>query len=126
MTDSFHGSCLAILFEKQFYAISNPGRGADRFESLMQDFGLFVNYVGSPDEIRERELPGQIDYGKVYEKLSEKRAASMEWLRKAVCQPEPQHSVVDKKVKLYPLRMMKSILRYYRAESRILKKILKR
>lgn len=126
LTDSFHGTCLAILFEKQFYAISNPGRGAARFESLMQDFELFDNYVHSPDEIRERELPGQIDYGKVNEKLSEKRAASMEWLRKAVCEPEPQHSAVDKKVKLYPLRMMKSIFRYHRAKSRILKKILRR
>ncbi len=92
----------------------------------MQDFGLFDHYVHSPDEILERELPKQIDYGKVNEKLSEKRAASMEWLRRAICEPEPQHSVVDKKVKLYPLRMLKSIFRYYRANSRILKKLLRR
>lgn len=126
LTDSFHGTCLAILFEKQFYAISNPERGEARFESLMQDFGLFSNYVHSPNEIMERELPKRIDYDKVNKKLSEKRAVSMEWLRKSVCEPEPQHSVVDKKEKLYPLRMLKSTLRHYLVESRMIKKILRR
>lgn len=112
LTDSFHGTCVALLFEKQFYAISNSGRGASRFESLVGDFGLDGNYVKEPEEIMQQELPGPIDYGKINGILEEKRKFSLEWLRKAICEPEKGHSPIVKKEKLYPLRMMKSILHY--------------
>lgn len=118
LTDSFHGTCVALLFAKPFYAISNPGRGASRFESLMQDFGLFDNYVHHPKQIIERGIPKPIDYGKVNAVLEEKRRQSLEWLRTAVCEPEKQHSVIDKKEKLYILRMLKSIGMYYREKRR--------
>lgn len=109
MTDSFHGTCLALLFEKQFYSISNPGRGKDRFESLAHEFRVENNYVHSPKQIMERELPEPLDYKKINSILEEKRKFSMEWLRKAICEPEQGHSIIIKKEKLYPLRMMKSI-----------------
>lgn len=113
LTDSFHGTCVALLFEKQFYAIANYARGKDRFESLVGEFGLAGNYVHSPKEIMERELPKPLDYKKINEILDEKRRYSMEWLQKAICEPEQNHSVIVKEEKLYRLRMLKSILRYY-------------
>lgn len=113
LTDSFHGTCLALLFEKQFYAISNPGRGKDRFESLVRDFGLDGNYVRNPKQIMEQELPKALDYKKINEILDEKRKFSGEWLRKAVCEPEYGHSVIIKKEKLYPLRMVKSVFLHH-------------
>lgn len=113
LTDSFHGTCVALLFEKQFYAISNPGRGASRFESLAEDFGLAENYVHAPEEIMQRDMPKPLDYKKINAILEEKRQYSMEWLRKAICEPETNHSAIIKKEKLYPLRMLKSVIRYY-------------
>lgn len=113
LTDSFHGTCVALLYEKQFYAISNPGRGASRFESLTKEFGLTENYVHAPQEIMQRDLPKQLDYERINKILEDKRRESMEWLRKAICEPEQNHSAVIKKEKLYPLRMLKAILRYY-------------
>lgn len=113
LTDSFHGTCVALLYEKQFYAISNPGRGASRFESLTKEFGLTENYVHDPQEIMQRDLPKQLDYERINKILEDKRRDSMEWLRKAICEPEQNHSAVIKKEKLYPLRMLKAILRYY-------------
>lgn len=38
ITDSFHGACFSIIFEKQFISIKN--RGITRMESLMNQFGL--------------------------------------------------------------------------------------
>ncbi len=35
ITDSFHGTCMAVLFHKPFIAIGNPERGTSRFESLL-------------------------------------------------------------------------------------------
>lgn len=113
MTDSFHGTCVALLFGKQFYAIANYQRGKDRFESLAADFELAGNYVRSPKEIMQRDLPEHLDYDKINAILEEKRRYSLAWLQKAICEPEPNHSVVVKEEKLYPLRMAKSILRYY-------------
>ena len=112
LTDSFHDTCMALLFEKEFYAISNPGRGASRFESLVEEFGLRDNYVHAPEEIMERELPRPLDYKKINGVLEEKRKSSLEWLRKAICAPQQGHSSIVKNEKLYPLRMLKSILLY--------------
>lgn len=112
LTDSFHGTCIALLFEKQFYAISNPGRGASRFESLVGEFGLNGNYVNLPEEIMQQELPKPLDYKRINEVLEEKRKFSLEWLRQAICEPEQGHCNIVKEEKLYSLRMMKSILHY--------------
>jgi polysaccharide pyruvyl transferase WcaK-like protein len=40
VTDSFHGMVFAIIFGKPFIAISNPARGAARFDSLLSQIGL--------------------------------------------------------------------------------------
>ena len=40
VTDSFHGTVFAIIFNKQFVTIGNERRGMARFESLLKMFGL--------------------------------------------------------------------------------------
>ena len=35
ITDSFHGMCFALIFNKPFIVIANYGRGIERFESLL-------------------------------------------------------------------------------------------
>lgn len=40
ITDSFHGTVFSILFNKPFVALVNAERGADRFISLLSQFGL--------------------------------------------------------------------------------------
>lgn len=40
VTDSFHGTVFAILFERPFVTIVNAERGAARFETLLSTFGL--------------------------------------------------------------------------------------
>lgn len=39
-TDSFHGCAFSIIFRKPFYVFINKNRGADRFYSLLNLFGL--------------------------------------------------------------------------------------
>jgi hypothetical protein len=40
VTDSYHGMIFSIIFEKQFVAIGNAGRGLTRFKSLLAMLGL--------------------------------------------------------------------------------------
>jgi len=85
ITDSFHGTCMAILFHKPFIAIGNPGRGTSRFESLLGMLGLTGRYVMNPDDIRKRaELLEDIDYADADAVLEKQRAFSRAWLSEAL------------------------------------------
>ncbi|MBR7127067.1 MAG: polysaccharide pyruvyl transferase family protein, partial [Lentisphaeria bacterium] len=45
VTDSFHGVCFALMFNKKFIAVVNKKRGATRFESLQKLFSLNGQFV---------------------------------------------------------------------------------
>jgi polysaccharide pyruvyl transferase WcaK-like protein len=78
ITDSFHGTCFAILFEKQFIALSNSSRGNARFQSLLKLVGLENRFVS--DNVDPKEMLNRmkllIDYKTVNKKLSFERAKS--------------------------------------------------
>lgn len=113
VTDSFHGTCMAILFEKQFISFANPGRGSDRFESLMSMFHLYDRYFHKLDKVGEFNYENNIDYSEVNNILSRERKKSMAWLEDTICNGTSEHCVINNKERLYVLRMIKSILLYY-------------
>ena len=85
LTDSFHGTCFAIIFNKPFISIANHGRGAKRFESLLRWTGLTDRMVNSIDEIYDKpELFQQINYDRVNARVAAFRAKSLEWLKTAL------------------------------------------
>ncbi len=49
ITDSFHGAVFSIIFNKPFWVISNNARGAARFKSLLEDFGLEKRLITNVD-----------------------------------------------------------------------------
>ena len=85
ITDSFHGTCIAILFKKPFIAIANRLRGITRFESLLNLLNLKDRLVyKAEDAIDNEELLKPIDYDKVYEILEKEKAESLQWLQTAL------------------------------------------
>ena len=95
ITDSFHGTCFAIIFRKPFISIANKIRGVRRFESLLETFGLKDRLVYDCNEIYENpELFSNIDYDKVYEKISEIKTFSYNWLKNALLNP-PKKAMRD-------------------------------
>lgn len=89
ITDSFHGTCFAIIFKKQFISIANKKRGTNRFVSVLKIFGLENRLVYSTSEIESRpELFDDIDYEKAYAKASDKIVFSYKWLEDAVKNPK--------------------------------------
>jgi hypothetical protein len=45
ITDSFHGTVFAIMFNKPFVTLNNSGRGSSRFESLLSELGLLSRLI---------------------------------------------------------------------------------
>ena len=71
ITDSFHGVCFALLYNKPFVCIKNTDRGEARFNSLIEVFGIKNNFVNSAEEIYKLNLCENIDYDKFNQKLKE-------------------------------------------------------
>ncbi|MDD6200649.1 MAG: polysaccharide pyruvyl transferase family protein [Firmicutes bacterium] len=85
ITDSFHGTCFAIIFRKKFISVANKKRGANRFVSLLEEAGLMDRLVMDITEIEQRpELLDDIDYEKVYDTLNPKIQESFRWLENAI------------------------------------------
>lgn len=102
ISDSFHGTAFAIIFNKPFLSITNRGRGAARFGELLSKFGLTDRLAQSQKSIPEDpRFFEEIDYGPVNEKIKEERDKSIEWLKKALTTPLeelPPVSIADNAV----------------------------
>lgn len=80
VTDSFHGTCLSIIFRKKFMSIVNERRGGARFVSLANILGLGKRMVSSADEITVSGLREEFDYSRVERILKTEIEKSGKWL----------------------------------------------
>lgn len=65
VTDSFHGTVFAILFNKPFIAVGNSARGMARFETLLSQFGLTNRLVESVTQVMPELVHNKIDWDTV-------------------------------------------------------------
>ena len=81
ITDSFHGTVFAVMFNKPFLTVMNKGRGAPRFESFLGKLGLLSRLVDSVEDVDEvlANLP-EIDWSLVDGKLEAWRQRSLDFL----------------------------------------------
>ena len=68
ITDSFHGVCFALIFNKPFICIKNKDRGSARFDSLIETFGIKESFISSIKEY-SKEKNIDLDYDKVNKKI---------------------------------------------------------
>ncbi|MFG5861342.1 polysaccharide pyruvyl transferase family protein [Metapseudomonas sp. CR1201] len=81
VTDSFHGVCFSLNFNKPFMAIS-PGKHSNRLESLLGGVGLTNRLIGSEDELKI--FSGfEPDYS-YREALQSMREASLNYLKSSL------------------------------------------
>ena len=69
VTDSFHGMCFAIIFNKPFICIANKSRGTARFESICEMLGIENQCINSIKEITQRDCVFKVDYKEINEKI---------------------------------------------------------
>lgn len=81
ITDSFHGTVFAVIFEKPFLVIVNQNRGASRFKSLLECLGLEERILLGAQDV-ERVLQHKIDWNNVKGRLRNERERSISFLKK--------------------------------------------
>src|SRR5690606_150256 len=81
ITDSFHGTVFSIIFNKQFIAIANKGRGVTRFVSLLKQLGLESRLIFEDDfQDIDQMISQKIDYSVVNSKLQDLKKKSSDFL----------------------------------------------
>jgi coenzyme F420-reducing hydrogenase beta subunit len=83
ITDSFHGICFSIIFQKQFIIIydDSQNRGFARINDILETFNLKNRLVTTFDEIINRNIfQNNINYDDVYAILNSEISRSKAWL----------------------------------------------
>lgn len=81
VTDSFHGTVFAIIFNKPFISIGNNKRGMTRFSSLLELFGLGDRLVVSPRDVTKELINKSIDWASVNTKIKAEQKRSFDYLK---------------------------------------------
>lgn len=79
VTDSFHGTCMSIVFRKPFVVIGNPERGLDRFKSLLKMFDMEKRMITNVSEFNNKLYEGLGD--NVERVLKEEKNDSLRFLK---------------------------------------------
>lgn len=98
VTDSYHGMCLAILFNKPFSVIINEGRGKTRFDTILEQFHLYECAV-DPNLPEGGQMPAvkeDINWAGINARLHELQGQSLKWLAQALkCKPQCGITEID-------------------------------
>lgn len=85
ITDSFHGTCFSLIFEKQFICVMNKERGISRFNTLFSKLQLQNIAVGDIRDIDSKiDSKLKIDYININKLLHAETDRSILWLRNAL------------------------------------------
>ena len=105
VTDSYHGMCLAIIFNKPFSIIVNEYRGKCRFESLLKKLDLMTRSVNMGEDLSSIDF-SEIDWKKVNGKVDDFKKVSLDWLinRLQYKKKNEKDDVIDIKNQLLELK----------------------
>ncbi len=87
-TDSHHGTCLGIIYHRQYIAMVNETRGRTRFESVADTFGLHQYVVESSAHITSNgNVFSPINYVQVDAIIEQQKQIGLAWLQDAFDAP---------------------------------------
>lgn len=90
LTDSYHGMCFSIIFQKNFICFGNKKRGMSRFDTLLAITNLYCRMVPNISNKKiEALLYQDIDYSDVILKINIEKERSIQWLTMALNSPLP-------------------------------------
>ena len=89
ITDSFHGACFSLIYNKPFIAISNFSRGIQRFESLLGKINLMNRLVPDTNIPLQESYLYHMDYTHINEVIKKERERSVKWLEEAIKSENP-------------------------------------
>lgn len=86
VTDSFHGMCISLVFNKQFTAIINTNRGRARFKDYSERLEL-SDHILYEKQLKEHDPALKIDYEKTNSLIQDFVSTSGQWLLDAILSP---------------------------------------
>ena len=100
VTDSFHGSCFAYIFQKPFSVFFNKIRGTNRFASLMRLFKLDdtrrIYEENTVEDIQNNpNVSMEINYTAGNANLALEREKSSIWFENALKAPKADNKILD-------------------------------
>ncbi len=100
VTDSFHGSCFAYIFQKPFSVFFNKIRGTNRFASLMRLFKLDdtrrIYEENTVEDIQNNpNVSMEINYTAGNANLALERKKSSIWFENALKAPKADNKILD-------------------------------
>lgn len=100
VTDSFHGSVFAVMFEKPFSSIYNTHRGADRFKSLMKSLGFGetrrVFETDNTETIQANpHVTLTVDFARAKQFIATARKQSLSWLKTALSGKSERNDILS-------------------------------
>lgn len=89
ITDSFHGCCFALIFNKPFLCIKNKQRGNARFDSLANKFKLKNVFVSDIESLIEsNDLFPDMDYKEINGIIEEEKIKNKKILKELLVSPK--------------------------------------
>lgn len=95
--DSFHGTCFALMFRKNFLVISpRTGENDTRLDTLLETVNMRNRQIQSAKEVYSREdLLAGIDYSDKFDKMNSEIERSKKWLIDAIEAPKQEKPVTN-------------------------------
>lgn len=93
VTDSFHGTCFSIIFQREFVSIANPIRGKDRFYHLLRLFHLEDRLLELGQLNFQRKFIGEIDYSVIDHIIEIERRKTFRWIEEALNRPKKANHI---------------------------------
>ena len=97
ITDSFHGICFAIIFNKPFVGLLlNEVGGLSRLESLSNMFDIKDRIITDLSEVMNKpDFLLKMDWTKINEKLKIEKEKSLKWLKNALENKKEKYNYRD-------------------------------
>ncbi len=115
VTDSYHGTCFSIIFEREFISIPNIDRGSMRVKELLSTYGLEDRVVNSISELSTYDE--YIKYDFVNLRLEKEKERSLNWLLPKIEKKEDplreQIGTLHNNEDFIRIRLMVTLLRDY-------------
>ncbi len=87
ITDSFHGACFSIIYNKPFIAVQNIMRGVERFKTLLSSINMSDRLVSDTKIPLDEKFLEKIDFTNANRVIERERDRSVKWLKNALLTP---------------------------------------
>ena len=87
LTNSYHGMCFAIIFNKPFICTINGTAGSSRIDTIMKELGLNIKILNSIEDIYTNYEPEYIDYDVVNQKITQLAKEGVDKIKSALEMP---------------------------------------